>query len=815
MASRIPYVLPIGAPMCQDVRVAGGKGASLARLVATGVPVPPAIVVTTGALSAHLSHHGLAEAARAGDPSLAERLLVLPLSPEFAGLIRKEAAHLPLPLAVRSSAVAEDGAEASHAGQFATVLGVQVGDALEDALRVCWSSAFGARVRAYRGAAGPSEVAVVVQSLVDAHAAGVLFTINPANGNWREMTVEAAWGLGESVVSGQVLPDFYRVRRPMRLPGILGEVAARVRLREVEREVNPQVEEQRPAPHGGGVVAQDVPPERVHAPKLSPSQVARVCRLGLRIEARAGCPQDIEWAIDQNGQCVILQSRPVTTARDVRPSGDVLWTRRFLGERWTEPATPLGWSLIQRELHWLVAYPDTSRRFLGGAPPTRLHRFAPYLNATIFRHLAFKFPGAPPPQFLMELLPAEEEAAWLRSFAAAPDLAVYRSIFATTFRERRWRRFRWNPLRNWAHWQAFVDDLPRQLRALPSAARPRADACQALAREYIKIHVCSLLFANLGYELVTTLFRQRGLSGAETVLRPLKPSATVFTHHDLWRLGRGSCPLDEVLDRHGNRAESSWELFGARWREQPALVKELAEAVASGDDPLIHATASIAEADAVFGQLPADLRPIVRLVRRYYQLREDQRAAFEHITGAWRAAWQELERETGIPLRLLDIDEADGLLAGRLDRGHAEALVAQRHADMAEERERRARGDEPPAVLGAAPRPVAWAHQLRGRGISSGVARGPACVLRSLAEAHKLRHGDVLVARATDPGWTPLFRRASALVLEQGGMLSHGAVVAREYGLPAVVNVSDATHVIPNGQVVTVDGGRGLVLLTE
>mgnify|MGYP003881781115 CR=1 FL=1 len=144
----------------------------------------------------------------------------------------------------------------------------------------------------------------------------------------------------------------------------------------------------------------------------------------------------------------------------------------------------------------------------------------------------------------------------------------------------------------------------------------------------------------------------------------------------------------------------------------------------------------------------------------------------------------------------------------------AEALIARRSEEYRSECARWAAGDEPPAFLGEVESMGPRDRRMRGRGISAGVARGPARVAHTLADAQKLRPGEILVSRATDPGWTPLFRTAGGLVLEQGGMLSHGAVVAREYGLPAVVNVVDACRHIATGQSVTVDGGRGVVVLS-
>ncbi|MEC7949620.1 MAG: PEP-utilizing enzyme, partial [Myxococcota bacterium] len=170
---------------------------------------------------------------------------------------------------------------------------------------------------------------------------------------------------------------------------------------------------------------------------------------------------------------------------------------------------------------------------------------------------------------------------------------------------------------------------------------------------------------------------------------------------------------------------------------------------------------------------------------------------------------------TGLALRFLESDEADALLDQDLGLARAEALIARREAAWRAEQERRACGDAPPVFLvgeAAADAPAGGAR-LNGQGISAGVVRGTVRIVNRLEDGERLRSGEILVAAATDPGWTPLFGRAAGLVLEMGGMLSHGAVVAREYGLPGVVNVASATQRLSDGQVVTVDGGRGLVFV--
>jgi pyruvate,water dikinase len=798
----------------------GSKAWTLAELGRHGVPVPPGVVVPVDAYLQFMESNRLTKrAAAGGDERLAEDILRGTLSPELAGALRVEAARLGSRLVVRSSGVEEDGGLESYAGQYDTVLGVAPGDETEAAVLRCWASAWSQRAMAYRvdrGEVRPPRMAVLIQPLIVPRCAGVMFTINPLTGSWREMTVEAAWGQGDSVVSGAVVPDFYVVRRPRRSPRPVQRILARVQLEVVSDHVRSQahmhqVGEEEPVP---------VPAARVDAPKLRHAELLKLCRLGLRLEGLLGAPQDVEWAVEPSGRVVVLQSRPVTTSAGVRRAGPVLWTRQFIGERWAEPATPLGWSVMRDLIDGLIAYPETQSRLLDGGEATQLVRFAPYFNVTVFRHLAFKLPGAPPPRFMMELLPPEEERSWVRRRAQAPDFRVYGSILRETLALRRWRRFRWNPLTNPRAWRAYeveLDDalggLCRPIEDLAQAQEVRR-ACRALAERYVGVHICSLLFANLLFELCEAALEARGLRAlARDALRPVEQSWTVRTNQALWRLGRGEIEQADFLRDFGHRAASSWELFSPRWVEAPERVEVLCSAAAQHADPGSMATTQAARAMAARAELPPGLRRVVALTQDYLLLREDQRYHFDRLLWTWKKAFLWIEGELGLPIRFLERVELDALLDGVLEHSEAEERVFRRQAAWRDEVAQRGAGDEPPVFLvGAdAVAPAAAAQRLQGMGISRGTVTGTVRVMRSLDEAGRLGPGDILVARTTDPGWTPLFMKAGGLVMELGGMLSHGAVVAREYGLPAVVNVQGATTVLRDGDRVTIDGTRGVV----
>jgi pyruvate,water dikinase len=769
---------------------AGGKGAALWRLAERGLPVPRTWVLPAETFREFLRGAGLWEQAVRGDHAAVR-----------AGILRAELPPLPAVaarMAVRSSAVDEDGRTQSHAGQFESVLGVDPAG-LADAVRRCWASYHGARAVAYRaGRLPPGGMALLVQEMVDARTAGVLFTVNPVTGSWREMAIEAVWGLGEPLVGGAVVPDRYLVSRPRRTPP--GPLLARAPLDLTTETVATQ--EQELVVRGQGLHHRPV--QAPLARKLPREELYELCRLGLRVERVLGAPQDMEWAQDRAGRFWVVQARPITTRQDLPRGGNTLWTRRFVGERWPDGATPLGWSIIGPVLEHFISYPGTSRRFLGGDPPLRLVGGHPYVNVTVFRHLAFKLPGAPPPRFMLDFFPPDEERAWVRRAAAPPDVRVYASILRETFAERRWRRFRWNPFRNWRAWDEFAAGLAARLAELDSAPPERAlVVATPIVRDYVKVHITSLLFANMAYEIVGPMLPE--------ALRPAllrAPTGTITSriNAELWALGHDPSRLDGFLAAHGHRSSASWEVFARRWAEEPDAVRRLAAVAAAGPDPSIRLDEESRETAAALAALTDPrLRWAVDLTQKYLRLREEQRYHLDRVLFALKRKLVTLgARWLDDPEQVRFLTAAE--LSGSLGADELRRTAARRAAEPVD--------PSPPDFLDgdrALAVVVGDAHRLQGLGISPGVVRGRTRLIRSPEEGGRLQPGEILVARATDPGWTPLFARAGGLVLELGGMLSHGAVVAREYRLPGVVNLPGVTSRLADGTEVTVDGRAGVV----
>jgi pyruvate, water dikinase len=297
------YTRPLAELRSADEAGFGGKSASLGELIAGGIPVPPGF-----ALSADAYRHVLAEAGVAPDAASDAIVSALGGRPVPEGVSDEVAvAYGALgdepPVAVRSSAIGEDSAEATFAGQQETYLWVRGADAVCEAVRDCWASLHGAPATSYRehlGRAGEAPaMGVAVQLMVDAAVSGVMFTCNPVSGDPSTIAVNASWGLGLAVVGGEVTPDEYRLSK------VTGEPLQRtVSAKEVQY-----------VPGSGGAVRVEVPDAQREEPCLDDAQLEALVDVGRRVERHFGSPQDIEWAITREGDLFLLQSRPVTTKR--------------------------------------------------------------------------------------------------------------------------------------------------------------------------------------------------------------------------------------------------------------------------------------------------------------------------------------------------------------------------------------------------------------------------------------------------------------------------------------------------------------------
>ena len=313
-----------------DADAFGGKSASLGELLAGGIPVPDGFALSTSAFAAFLHHHGLAEhihaalhgldvhdtkAVHDAADAVGELIAAAEVPPEVRDEIARRYAALgddDPPVAVRSSARGEDGAEATFAGQQETYLWVRGADGVCDAVRDCWASLYSAPAITYRAKLGDPEadpaMGVTVQAMVDAEVSGVLFTCNPVSGDPSMVAVNASWGLGLAVVGGEVTPDDFLVSK------ITGEI--------VRSTINDKHVEHVPDPSGGGTIERAVDQERRLAPCLDEARLAELATLAKTVQRHFGSHQDVEWALDREGRVHVLQARPVTTLAQPEPATD-------------------------------------------------------------------------------------------------------------------------------------------------------------------------------------------------------------------------------------------------------------------------------------------------------------------------------------------------------------------------------------------------------------------------------------------------------------------------------------------------------------
>jgi pyruvate,water dikinase len=828
------YVYSFAAAEALDVTVAGGKGAMLARLWQAGLPVPPGCIVTAAALQTYLAaqSHPLPTTDEARRDMLEHGVLPVALQeslPTLLGYLEPA----PAGWAVRSSAVAEDGATASYAGMYDSFLNVS-DDQLWSAIRACWASWWSARAHAYRSNLGETaatpQMAVVVQPMVSAQSAGVAFTVDPVSGNHARMVINAAPGLGDAVVSGVVEPEHYVLTKTTPV-----EIVETRLLR----------------------------PD--HPPLLSREHVTQLGVLLQRIEILCGSPQDIEW-VWSGDQWWIVQSRPITTGVSSTAADDAtVWSNANLKDVIPGLISPLGWSLMRDQLESSIRTQYAQMGYILPPEQPLIRRFwgRPYFNISVIQQAAYEFFGADPAEQVEQL-----GGAALRGFTPPPDPPSLRQrirwhwngmrVFHTLNRIRRGAPARFAVLEQ--RWQDERQCIPHfttdeVLQAL--ATRAEQD------RPFLILH----LYLTWGMNGYFTHLRQLVTQGVPDapgglcaeLVTGLGDVTSADHSYALWELSRLARRLPDVMDFLARRDWSTWpetfadtpfaapwdeflatfghrglyevEVGNPRWREQPGYLLDILATYSTlaydkaPFDPQQQAQRRQAAEAEVLGRLAAWRRPWFRTVLRgaqeFSRWRECSKSHFVRLIDlgrllALRAGTLLVQRGI-LPERdaifLLEIAEVMAALRGEIGQEAINHLITQRRV----ERQRYAALQPPEAFIGSRPyyaeQHTAPDTALTGLPSNPGRVTGTARVLRSLQERHRLQPGNILVAPSTDPGWTPLFLLASGLVMETGGYLSHGAIVAREYGIPAVLNVTRATQRIPDGSTITIDGAAGTIQL--
>jgi len=862
------YSLPLNHPGATLDEV-GGKGASLARMVDADLPVPTGFYVTTQAYSQFISENELQpqimqiiETIKDAQPgtldaasqAITELFTSAPIPADVAEAIERAYTALfgkEIAVAVRSSATAEDLPEASFAGQQETYLNIHGAESVLESIRRCWASLWTARAISYRRRQGipPQNVAlaVVVQLLIDADAAGILFTANPLNGRRDQMLVNASWGLGEAVVGGLVTPD------TLTLEYASGQVISR-------QTAEKHIQTIRVA---SGTQEQPTPEDLRRTPVLSDQQVAELARLGRQIEALYGMPMDVEWAL-ADGQFAILQARPITTLTEPEPPIPTEWKlpkgayaamRNNIVELMTDPLTPLFKTFGLQSVNTIMNRQMVG--FLGESgvlpdePIIAVNEYA-YYNGSVKFGPMFKiildtrgilkrmFTGAVErwtemgrPKYI-QFVQSWAEKPWRESSAteildaarqlteAAIDayITLVSGVIPAAWMSEAWFTFCYRFVRSKGDFEAPIylmgfDSLPiRAEKALYDLAG-WARKNKALVA-YLQTTPTEQLVEQLEDGIASLEVQPEDWDawqdGFQTYLQdfghmiynldfgnpvPADAPATLVETFKLFLSGAGSNPHERQRTT-AERREAAIQVVQARLRGRrlksfqknleraqkyaplredgladvglsyPLLRRMLREIGGRFEDACV-----IAATDDIFWLEQREVEAFAAKLDRG-ELLDD----LSHRVRSRKAIWQ-VARKAAPPMMLPQI------------KVFGVDLVELKSGGL-----KKPKGDS-----------------LKGVAASPGSVTAPACVLRGPEDFSKMNTGDVLVASLTTPAWTPLFARASAVVTDIGGPLSHGSIVAREYGIPAVLGTGAATTRICTGQMITVDGSKGVVML--
>ena len=826
---------------------AGGKGANLGILINAGLPVPPGFVVTTSAYHAQLEAFGLRERIAARIENLQEQDIAAiteaseqisawieetPMPPQvqvdvsktFESFTKDMEPGIGLSVAIRSSATAEDLPSASFAGQHDTFLGIYGKEAVLEYVKKCWVSLWTPQAIAYRTSMGfehlKVDLAVVVQAMIAAEAAGVMFTANPVSGNRDEILISAGYGLGEAVVSGLITPDSFTLTKE----GILNQQELG------SKKLSILLTEK-------GTREAEVPLSKRETYCLGANELRQLTSLANQVEKHYGSPMDTEWALAQ-GKIYLLQARPITTLKSdaealtILAAGEQIlyqgkkapFEMQIAMEYFPEPLSPLDFAYLKQ-------------------------RYAAF-NALV------KDIGMKTPWEQVGLLERESGAVAVRigKVGLSPALLWKApSVFITNFSKE--ARDLWQPLQvELDVWLASMETATRNTNDPVKLARLIERALNEFGelfhRRFFTFSIPALVTdLKFGYWVKKAVGKEKSGPLKESLLRAL-PFRTALQNKALLRLaqtsalkGRDSQVFKEefkrFLEEYGDRPSLSTAptLAAPVWREKPGMIHELIEALLQ-DAGLPDAEADFKKQEdgyaAAKKQVEQGLKPaayqrfekVLVRARSEVIVREESSFYMERLTACIRRMILKLgsllAKKTLIcaegDVFFLFLEELAPVAQGKLD---AREKIEKRKRAFAKTNAAHQKGVN--WLVSSGSFPVFEAKKtkqtaekenpeaLKGLSASRGVYEGRVCIVRSPAEFNKLKKGDILVATYTAPVWTPLFKVAGAVIAETGSPSSHAAIVAREYGIPCVVAIENVTNILKDGQSIRVDGNTGVV----
>ena len=842
--------------------VVGGKGANLGELSRIeGIRVPPGFCVTTdafrrvlaGAPSIDESLERLSrlkpddhEAIRASSAGIRATIEGTAMPDDIANAITNALARLGehAPYAVRSSATAEDLPTASFAGQQDTYLNISGRLGVLAAVSRCWASLFTERAVTYRMRNGIDHrkvlMAVVVQQMVFPHASGILFTADPVSGNRNVVSIDASFGLGEALVSGLVNPDVYKVRD--------GEIVAKtIAAKQLSIVARPL----------GGTQQRAIAPDQQQQPAITDTQVVRLTQLGRQIEAHFGRPQDIEWCLVDD-DFLVVQSRPITTLYPIPVVADGenhVYVSTGHQQMMTDAIKPLGISIWQLTaagpMHEAGGriFVDVARAF--ASPAGRASLFATLgksdplikgaLQTIIDRDFIPLVPGAPDagPPVAEWSAPIETDPAIVDELIAHGRASIERltaeirsksgtDVFDFIVADMEQRK------------RVAID--PRSMQVIMAGMasswwlndRLEEWIGEKNAADTLAQSVPNNVTSEMGLELLDVADAIRPYPEVVAFLRNVRDDDFLDELATLAGGQESRDAIDAWLGKYGMRGVGEIDITRPRWSERPAALVPLIlgnirnfergeaerrfrrglEAARTKEEELLQRVRSLPDGD----EKAREVKQMIDRVRTFVGYREYPKyflvnRYFAYKQGLLKEADRLVEsnvlrdREDAFFLTFQELREAvrTNVVDYDLIRDRKDAFRV--HQSLTPPRVLTSEGE---MITGAYRRDNVPPGALVGLPVSAGTVEGRARVVFDPAKAN-LEPGDILVTPYTDPSWTPLFVAIKGLITEVGGLMTHGAVIAREYGLPAIVGVEQATRLITDGQRIRVHGTEGYV----
>ena len=858
-----------------SIETVGGKAINLAQMTKDGFKVPPAFAITVNAYDSFITDTGLRERIGAelsnidfdDENSLSsgtERIRSMIISESMPQSLMDEICSLLTEYgdsyyAVRSSAVAEDLPEASFAGQQDTFLFIGPKDVPKMAI-LCWASYWNERAVKYRHDADidhlSTGMAVVVQRMVSSDTSGVMFTVNPVDGS-KDVVIESSWGLGESIASGVITPDRFVLGRD----GTVKESNIRHKVKGYFL-------------MDGSNQLVDIEESKMDLPSADDRLLKEVLDMGLRLEEHFKAPQDVEWAVE-NGTLYVLQSRNITTITDTGEHDDILWTRGYGDEYWADATTPMFFDVMGKMLTKYVNHEGAKMmgyKDLTSGPLIKLHKSRAYFNTWVLERVFSYYPRFVRSKELLNYFPLKDQER-ISKYPAHMGKAVWSQV-RVMFLDPDGSMLRTDrAYKKWA--QGFMEVCKEfdETDLTKLSDQELFDLYKNVEKASIK-HYQLIRYGMVSHSIATNLMVKNWLikwiddkdgayyAGLISGLENNKTVETNIGYSEMAKTVRNDPELkskidsmtseefvdwlesqdnklreqfDDFIDTYGHRSNTR-EMYYPRWRENKPYVIDVVRLLSQSESDLKELEQQRRKErlelekevkrkirrSGITGIFRSALYGIVlKLAQKYLTFRENQRFYLDHILFRERLAILEMGRrlaERGvIPTRddvffMFENEALDTFISGTTEPAKD---IAARKANFFKYTH-----VLPPKFLKNGidfddTIAIDSSNSVYGTASSPGVVTGRIHVIESIEGLSEIEDGDILVTSNTDPGWTAAFSRLGGLITETGGILSHGAVISREYRIPAVTAVMGATKLFKTGQTVTVDGNDGIIYLEE